>query len=576
MSRLGFNWIFLIPLIFLFSPLMAQITFTEVMYDPATNEFHDEYVEIYNLSSETIDLTGWQFSDSSDFDMLIDAGSGMLLSAGQYAVILDGSYFGNSTTYDGVIPDSALIIKIDGNSLGLTNSKAKLISLIDSSGQVIDSYRYRIKLEEGHSNEKIIIDAGNNAENWAEALVSGGTPGQRNSVTPFKTDLGLSQNALSWSPSFNITTDLIIHFELRVSNVGLNTFDGPLSIMLFIDAGNDSSLSVGDDIIFESSAQVSIPKDEKIDIEFNYQFLDAGKYNLVAQIESGIDINPANNKAFAAIQVLDNSVALHINEIKFLADEGEPEWLELYNSGDKAVSLQGWGIADEKDTVFVDSAIFIYPGQYKVFAERAGLDTLYGLSDSQIIVLPKLPTFNNAGDVIYLLNPLGGWLEQVPYKDEWLEGEDNRKPSLERINVFLDSRLQRNWGPSVALKNATPGKENSIFADPDVGLKSSLQISPNPFSPDNDGHDDHVLISLKLPVNTARIKVDIFDILGRKVRSLRDNSFSGSNTSLVWDGKDNSGRNVRMGIYIVFAQILNDREGVLKELKETVVVARKL
>ena len=97
--------------------------------------------------------------------------------------------------------------------------------------------------------------------------------------------------------------------------------------MLFIDAGNDSSLSVGDDIIFESSAQVSIPKDEKIDIEFNYQFLDAGKYNLVAQIESGIDINPANNKAFAAIQVLDNSVALHINEIKFLADEGEPEWI---------------------------------------------------------------------------------------------------------------------------------------------------------------------------------------------------------------------------------------------------------
>jgi Lamin Tail Domain len=554
----------------------AQVTFTEVMYDPATSEAHDEYIEIYNLSSEIADLTGWQFSDSSSFDGLVEAGEGLLLNPGQFAVILDGSYFGNSTSYDGIIPDSALIIKIDGNSFGLTNSNPKLISLIDSSGKTIDSYRYTIGLTPGHSNEKIILNAGNEAVNWAEALVSGGTPGQRNSVTPYKTDLGLGENSLSWSPSFNLAINQDVHFKLTISNAGSNKFDAPLNVMVFSDVENDSIFSENDMILFENSASVAIPTNETIQIDFIHQFGVAAKYNLVAQIESNQDINPINNQSFASLQILDNSVTLHINEIKFLAEEGEPEWLELYNSGEKKVSLEGWGIADKKDTVLVDSAVFIHPGQYKIIAEKAGLDTLYVLADSLIVVLPKLPTFNNGDDVIFLLNPLGGWLEQVPYENDWLEGEEGRMPSLERINYNLDSRLQRNWGPSVAGENATPGMENSLYTVPGETLKSSLAISPNPFSPDNDGHEDHALISVKLPLSTARIKVVIFDMLGRKRRTLRDNSFSGENTTVVWDGRDDAGRKVRMGIYIVSVQILNDREGVIKELKETVVVARKL
>ncbi|KAA3615761.1 MAG: hypothetical protein D8M58_16350 [Calditrichaeota bacterium] len=566
----------LLFLIFLFSPLYSQITLTEVMYDPATSEAHDEYIEIYNLSNDLVDLTGWQFSDSSRFIELIDAGNGILLQPKQYAVILDGSYFGNSTTYEDVIPDSALIIKIDGNSFGLTNTSSKLISLIDSSGSKIDSYRYATGHKSGHSDEKIIIDSGNDPSNWEEALIEGGTPGQRNSVNPFKTDLGLDKNALSWSPSFNVTKDQTIHFSLAILNTGLNMFDGPLTIQVFIDSEKDSTYSSGEEIVFENTAAIQIPATEEIIIEFNHQFTNAITYNLVAKIESSFDTNLQNNFAFASLYILDNSTTLHINEIKFLTGQNEPEWIELYNSGDEAVLLTGWSIADEKDTVSIDSSIFIYPGQYKIFAADAGLDTLFDLEDSLIAVLPKLPNLNNASDVIYLINPLGGWLEQVPYSEDWLEGEDYRNPSLERINSTLNAQQQKNWGPSVAEKNATPGKVNSIYVAPEKELKSKLQISPNPFSPDSDGKDDHVVITVDAPENTARIKVEVFDILGRKIRTLRDNIFSAQNTSLVWNGKDDSGRKVRMGIYVIFVQILNDWEGVIKELKETVVVAKKL
>ena len=38
-------------LISLYAVLVTgQITITEVLFDPATSEYHDEFVEIYNLS----------------------------------------------------------------------------------------------------------------------------------------------------------------------------------------------------------------------------------------------------------------------------------------------------------------------------------------------------------------------------------------------------------------------------------------------------------------------------------------------------------------------------------------------
>ena len=67
-----------------------------------------------------------------------------------------------------------------------------------------------------------------------------------------------------------------------------------------------------------------------------------------------------------------------------------------------------------------------------------------------------------------------------------------------------------------------------------------------------------------------------FDIKGRKIQTLNDNAFTGSKFNIVWDGKDEDKNQVRMGIYIVFVQILNDRNGVLLELKSTVVLANKL
>jgi len=567
-------------LYFLIQPctVSAQVTFTEVMNNPATNENHDEYVEIYNLTQDVVDLSSWIIADSSNQDVLIDAGYGMRLNPNGYAVILDGSYQGNSTTYDMVIPDSALIIQVDGGTIAsrLSNSDNKTLFLINAAGDTVDRYRYISTFDEGFSNEKIDLMGPNETSNWAHSLVMGGTPGFRNSVAPLEVDIGFIENSVQWPELKYLTVMQNADITIKVHNLGLNSFRDTVSVRLFIDLDQDSLFSPGDIIIKDSRVSSEILPGEFLTINWQLMFEQGGLYNLVIELYNIDESNSLNNFYFLSVTVWDNSTKLHINEIKFLTQDDQAEWLELYNSSDRPVALYGWAIADERDTSRIDSFAFIRPGQYKIFASAQGLDTLYNLADSLIIVLNDLPSFNNSEDIIYLINPLGGWLEQVPYREDWLEGEQWRRPSLERINVQLDSRQEQNWGPSTAISGATPGDINTIFAPVGVDLKSRLSIDPNPFSPDGDGQDDYALINIELPTNSARIKVEIYDILGRKVRTLRDNSFSGAQTTLVWNGENNSGRRVRMGIYIVFVQILNDRKGLIKELKKTVVVAGQL
>ena len=96
------------------------------MYDVATIEHHDEFIEIFNLSDQdSIDITGWSFSDSSGVDYILPHRGGKKIAPRSFAIILDGSYFNNSATYDTILSDSLVILKIDDNAFGkngLSNS----------------------------------------------------------------------------------------------------------------------------------------------------------------------------------------------------------------------------------------------------------------------------------------------------------------------------------------------------------------------------------------------------------------------------------------------------------------------
>ena len=77
-----------------------------------------------------------------------------------------------------------------------------------------------------------------------------------------------------------------------------------------------------------------------------------------------------------------------------------------------------------------------------------------------------------------------------------------------------------------------------------TGLPKTFSLSqnfPNPFNA-------NTVISFALP-KTGHVKLEIYNILGQKVKDLVDEMVTAGYKRVVWDGKDNSGTDVASGVY---------------------------
>jgi flagellar hook assembly protein FlgD len=125
------------------------------------------------------------------------------------------------------------------------------------------------------------------------------------------------------------------------------------------------------------------------------------------------------------------------------------------------------------------------------------------------------------------------------------------------------------------MEGGSPGRQNSIFTQ-NLSHESKVTISPNPFSPDGDGFEDFAVINFDLTNPLSQVRIKVFDSQGRIVRTLAENHPSSSNNSVVFDGLDDSGKPLRIGIYILLIEVVAEGSGNVDVIKTPVVVARKL
>jgi hypothetical protein len=172
---------------------------------------------------------------------------------------------------------------------------------------------------------------------------------------------------------------------------------------------------------------------------------------------------------------------------------------------------------------------------------------------------------------------VGTVIDSVHYFPSWHNPDitDVTGISLERINPNLSSNDRRNWSSCVEKIGGTPGRQNSVFTTT-IAPRTTLSVSPNPFSPDGDGFEDFTVISYRLSSQIARVNVRIFDSLGRLVRTLANYDPSASTGQIIWDGLDDDKRRLRMGIYIVLLEAIDSAGGTIESAKAAAVVAGRL
>ncbi|NUM81233.1 lamin tail domain-containing protein, partial [bacterium] len=153
-----------------------SVTITEVMFNPTSG--NNEFIEIYNYGSQAYNLSQWKIKDNLELDTIKNAGFGITLNPGQFAIIFENDYDIATGLYKDMIPVGALILKIDdaliGNGLGNTSD---VIYLITNTADTLSVYSYSSSNPVSFSDEKIKLDNDNSVSNWINSFYTNGTPG---------------------------------------------------------------------------------------------------------------------------------------------------------------------------------------------------------------------------------------------------------------------------------------------------------------------------------------------------------------------------------------------------------------
>lgn len=273
--------------------------------------------------------------------------------------------------------------------------------------------------------------------------------------------------------------------------------------------------------------------------------------------------------------------SLVINEIMYDPAVDNAEYLEFYNTSTDSLQIGGMQIklGTTSKARLSNSVFKVAPQEYFVLASDTLIFQNYPWvkSESKVAITQGGFSLLNDGGTLVLKDLFGNTLDSLMYYPSWHNKNVvvTKNKSLERLSPLVSSNDRSNWSTSVSNYGGTPGKTNSIFTE-NLSREASVTINPNPFSPDNDGFEDFTIIKLNLNQTLAQVRIRVYDNQGRVVRVLENNRPSASNNSIIFDGRDDTGKALRIGIYILLIEAVSSADCSIQTLKAPVVIARKL
>jgi hypothetical protein len=536
------------------TPVAEDVIITEFVADPSPpNGLPEvEYVELYNRSNKTFDLSGWTLSD--------DGGSGTFgsytLAPGEYLLVCgtgDCAQFFVSNSTEIALPslnntEDAIVIKDD------------LGNLIDSIYYTIDWYNDNSKEEGGWSIERKHLNSPcSDINNWAASTDQiGGTPALQNSVF---TDQDDTTPPFISAVSVNSATNVTLTFNETLDTIP----QGVMSIT--------------------PSATLSWNHVDKINMNVDINTLQVNVlYSLSVE-----DVHDCWGNTMLPVIVeigLADSIELEdiiLNEVMFNPLTGGSDYVEIYNNSDKIIDLAEVYLANWDDDSIAnykslsDEQYLLFPEEYALVAE----DTLAVTNDFSIygvgtFLEADMPTYPNDSGTVFLLSKDAVILDYFHYDEDFhfdlLTDEDGK--ALERITFGGGMNNPDNWHTAAEnVEWGTPGYLNSQTFMPNA--TGQVSIDPQMFSPDSDGFQDVLTINLEFQTNDNVVDIEIFDNQGRLIRLLKDNFFVGNEALVTWDGINDEGEKASIGSYVILVSV-NDEQGNITQYKLVTVLAGNL
>ncbi len=555
-------------------PVYSQIVINEIMYAPS--DASNEWFELFNTGDTVVNLHNWKWKDATSTLRTITS-QNLYIGANGYIIICQ-----DSVKFKIQFPGLSGI-HIETSWSTLNNTGDNLI-LINAENIREDSVSFQTSWggnSGGYSLEKINPSGlSNDPADWGtSADPYRATPDRQNSITPKLYDLILK--------TFNITplfpsSGENLNFEFIIKNTGLNTAEN-FHLNIYRDINFDSIPD--DNELLNSKSYSSLNHGDSILYNYSVQNIDTGLKQYIAKIFYPQDNDTTNNKLLRRIFVSSQAGVgggLVINEIMYDPFSNQSEWIELLNASGQIINLKSWKYKEASSSVNLSvNDLFLRPGDYFILAHDSTIYNSFGYLKMQeanrTIKFSTGINLNNSGEGISVTDSVNNVIDAVNYSPGWNNPEltYTKGISLERINPAFNSNDENNWSSSANILGGTPGLQNSIFTK-NINSNSAVSVIPNPFSPDGDGLEDFTLIKYKLKVVFAQMRVRVYDIKGRLVRTLSNNQLTSGEGTIIFNGLDDDNRKLRIGIYFLIIEAIDDRGGTINIVKAPVVIAAKL
>ncbi|MEP7251670.1 MAG: lamin tail domain-containing protein [Ginsengibacter sp.] len=549
-----------------YTPQQYDVVIDEIMADPVPQVGlpNSEWIELKNTTSFAINLQSWKVADASG------------QSGGMPNFILQPDSFVIVCTGSAVSALSAFGKVISVTSFPALDNDGELIYLISPAGQTIHAVQYssqwyqnELKKDGGWTLE--MLDTKNpcgGISNWkASTDVKGGTPGQKNSADGANID----------------DTDPVLLRAFPVDNTTITlVFDEPLDSLKAATPGN---YKIDNGITIMATAAIA-PVFNKVTLTLSAPIGSGTVYTVTVSSVTdckGNSIGAKNIAKFGIAQDAD-SLDIVINEILFNPKPVGVDYVELYNRSQKIIDLSHVYLANRNSSNAIASiqqisaeSILFFPGDFIVLTSDPNAVKAQYITPNPdaFITMQSMPSFSDDKGNVIILNGQGNIIDELAYSDKWHFPliSNSEGVSLERID-YDGASIQSNFhSAATSVGYGTPGYKNSQYRLNEQ-VQGEIKISPEVFSPDNDGTDDFATIDYSFPAPGYVTNVTIFDANGRAVRSLQRNSLSGIKGYYRWDGLDDKNKKLPQGIYIIYTEIFNT-DGKKKQFKNSIVLARR-
>ncbi len=549
-----------------YTPQQYDVVIDEIMADPSPQVGlpDNEWIELKNTSAFDINLQGWRLADPTAQTGTMP---GFILQPDSFVIVCTGS------AVPAFIPFGRVINVTNFPSF---DNDAGLISLYSAAGKTIHAvqytsawYRNELKKNGGWTLE--MMDTKNpcgGISNWKASIdAKGGTPGERNSVDGINED--------------EVTPQLLRAYTINDTTITL-VYDEPLDSLKAVTVNN---YSIDNGISVVNASGVS-PVFDLVNIALNAPVTAGTVYTVTAANVTdckGNAIGAKNAARFGMPQEAD-SFDIIINELLFNPKPDGEDYVELYNRSQKIIDLSHIYIANRNSSGIVSNIqqatlenILLFPQGFIVLTpDPAAVKNQYITTNPDAFITVKnMPSFpDDAGDVI-MLNSQGAIVDEMKYSDKWHFPliSNTEGVSLERIDYNALSVEANFHSAATSAGYGTPAYKNSQYKVNEE-IPGLITVTPDIFSPDNDGTDDFATINYSFPSAGYVANITIFDATGRAIRYLQRNALSGIKGYYRWDGLNDKGMKLPQGIYIIYTEIFN-AAGKKKQFKNTIVLARR-